>query len=159
MTTLMRYDPFREALRLRDAVDRLFEQSFVRPFWGGTLTMSIPLDVYETDQGYQVQVLLPGVKPEDVELTVQQNTLTVKGQFQPFVEEGKQVNWLVQEIGTGSFERTITFPKAIDADKIETSYEHGVLSIWVPVSETMRPKKISISTGQPKQITGEAGAR
>src|SRR6266446_2608079 len=155
MITLMRYDPFREALRVRDALEQLFAQSFVRPNWD-TNGMGVSMDVFETEQGYQVKVLLPGVKPEDIELSVQQNTLTIKGQFQPSVKPDQQVNWVVQEIGVGSFERSITFPKPIDADKIDTSFEHGVLSIWVPVSEASRPKKISITGGQPEQVTVEA---
>jgi HSP20 family protein len=159
MMTLMRYDPFREALRLRGAMEQLFAQSFVRPNGGirGMAAMGVWMDVFETEQGYQVKVLLPGVKPEDIELSVQQNTLTIKGQFQPSVKPDQRVNWLVQEIGAGSFERSITFPKPIEADKIETSYEHGVLSISVPVSEASRPKKISITGGQPKQVTVETG--
>jgi HSP20 family protein len=159
MTTLMRYDPFRDALRLRDAMEQLFAQSIVRPNWGssGTAAMGVSMDVFETEQGYQVKVLLPGVNPEDIELSVRQNTLTIKGQFQSAVKPDQQVNWLVQEIGVGSFERSITFPKSIDADKIDTSFEHGVLTISVPVSETNRPKKISITSGQPKQVTVEAG--
>src|SRR5438067_1957256 len=104
MTTLMRYDPFREALSLRDAMNRLFEESFLPSNWGATSTAAFaPMNAFETDQGYQVQVLLPGVKPEDIDLTVQQNTLTIKGQYRPFQEQGKQVNWLIQEIGSGSF--------------------------------------------------------
>jgi HSP20 family protein len=159
MTMLMRFDPFREALSLRDAMNRLFEESFVRPGWvgGATATVAAPMDVYETGQGYQVHVLLPGMKPEDLDLTVQQNTLIIRGQYKPLFEEGKQVNWLVREIGEGSFERAITFPKPIDADQIESSYEQGILTLTVPFSEVSRPKRISISGGQQKQLTVEAG--
>jgi HSP20 family protein len=159
MTTLMRYDPFREALRLRDAMEQLIAQSFVRPNGGnrGTAAMGVAMDVFETEHGYQVKVLLPGIKAEDIELSVQQNTLTIKGQFQSAVKPDRQVNWLVEEIGVGTFERSITFPKPIEADKIDTSFEQGVLSITVPVSEASRPKKISITGGQPEQMTVEAG--
>lgn len=159
MTTLMHSDPFREALSLRNAMDQLFAQSFVRPNWGSSALASqgITMDVFETEQGYQVKVLLPGVKPEDLDLSAQQNTLTIKGQFQSSVKPDQRVNWLVQEISEGSFERSITFPKPIDADKITTSYEHGVLTISVPVSEASRPKKISITGGQPKQMAVESG--
>ncbi len=159
MTTLMRYDPFREALSLRNAIDQLFAQSFVRPNWGSSSRAGrgVTMDVLETEQGYQVRVVLPGVKPEDLDLSAQQNTLTIKGQFQSSVKPDQQVNWLVQEISEGSFERSITFPKPIDADKINTSYEHGVLTISVPVSEASRPKKISITGGQSKQVPVEAG--
>jgi HSP20 family protein len=159
MTTLMRYDPFREALRLRDAMEQFFAQSFMRPNGGirGTEAKGVLIDVFETEHGYQVKVLLPGIKQEDIELSVQQNTLTIKGQFQSSVKPDRQVNWLVQEISVGTFERSITFPKPIEADKIDTSFEQGVLSISVPVSEVSRPKKINITGGQPKQMTVEAG--
>jgi HSP20 family protein len=160
MSTMMRYDPFREMLSLRKAMDQLFEQSFVRPTWGTASTqgVSVPMNVYQDEQGYHIQALLPGVNPENVELSVQQNTLTIQGQFQPATKPDQQVNWLLQEIGYGSFERSITFPQEIDVDRITTSYEQGVLTISVPISEAGRPKKISIAGAQPKQMTVEAGA-
>ncbi|HLH60566.1 MAG TPA: Hsp20/alpha crystallin family protein [Ktedonobacteraceae bacterium] len=160
MTTLMRFDPFTEVLSLRDAVNKLFEESFVRPGWFGTRTSNFaaPMDVCETEQGYQVYVLLPGINPENIDLTVQQNTLTVKGQYQPIFNEGQKVSWLLQEIGYGTFERTITFPKPVDADHIETTYENGILHLVIPFSEVSRPKKISITGSQQKQLVG-AGAR
>ena len=157
---LKRYDPFQEALSLHDAMNQLFAQSFVQPgWWNSTSSQSLaaPINVFETDSGYQVQVLLPGMNPDNIELTVQQNTLTIKGQFQPHMEQEKNVKWLVQEFGPGSFERTITFPKPFYSDEITTSYENGVLSLWLPISETSRPKKISITSGQPQSMTVEAG--
>jgi HSP20 family protein len=161
MTTIMRYDPFREALSLRNALDQLFEQSFVRPSWGssGATGAGVPMNVYETEQRYQVQALLPGVKPEDIDLSVQQNNLTIKGQFQSAVKPEQKVNWLLQEVGSGSFERSITFPKEIDVDHVTTSYEHGVLTVSVPFSQATRPKKINITSSKPEQVTVEAGAR
>src|SRR5579875_1247368 len=155
MALLTRYDPFREMISLRDAMDRLFEQSFVRPTWGvdGTSVLNAPMNVYETEQGYQVTVLIPGIKPEDINLLVEQNRLSIKGEYQTPVEEGKQANWLVREISSGSFERTITFDRPIDPDKVEAHYEHGMLTISLPVSEASLPKRISISADQPKQVT------
>src|SRR5881227_3830739 len=79
---ITRYDPFREALSLRRAMDQLFEQSFVNPsMMSGSPTMLAPMDVCETDNGYEVDVALPGVRPEDIELTVDQNTLTIRGRY------------------------------------------------------------------------------
>ena len=154
-------DPFQEALTLHDAMNQLFAQSFVRPRWtaGSSQAWAVPVDVFETEQGYQVRALLPGMQPQDIELTVQQSTLSIKGEFHPSVQEGQQVTWLMQEIGSGTFERTLTFPKPIDTEKLETSYEHGVLSILVPLTESSRPKRISItgSQHQPKMV--EAGTR
>ena len=169
MATITRYDPFREALTLRNAMDQLFAQSFVNPQWinDSQLTLT-PMDVCETDNGYEVNVALPGVKPEDIELTVQQNTLMVKGHYSyqnqhhnKHPEQGKpqqqeqHQSWLMREIGTGTFERTITFPKPINAENIQTNYENGMLFIVVPISEESRPRRINISggEGQPKKVT------
>ena len=79
---ITRYDPFREALSLRRAMDQLFEQSFVRPnMMSGAAPQLAPMDICETQNGYEVDVALPGVRPEDIELTVDQNTLTIRGRF------------------------------------------------------------------------------
>lgn len=154
-------DPFQEALTLHDAMNQLFAQSFVRPGWtaGSPQAWAVPVDVFETDQGYQVRALLPGIQPKDIDLTLQQNTLTIKGEFHPTVKEDQQVTWLMQEIGSGTFERTLTFPKPFDTNKVETSYEHGVLSILIPVSESSRPKRISITGSQQQPRLVESGVR
>ena len=153
MTTILRTDPFHEALSLRNAMNQLFEQSFVRPVWGNSGSqVQVPLmDVFETEHGYQVRVLLPGVKPEDIHLEVTESMLVLKGQFSPWVQQDHKVNWLVQEIRAGSFERSLTFPQPIAAEKITTSYEYGVLTLSVPVSEASRPKRIRV-TGSQSQL-------
>jgi len=157
MANLMRYDPFREMLSLRETANKLFERNFVFPTWDLTNSTFTPMDVVENEQGYQLKVQLPGIKPEDIDLTVRQNSLTIKGQHSETNEEKKE-NWLVKEILSGSFGRSITFDKPIDADKIDTSYENGVLTISVPYSEAGKPKKISIKKEEPKELA-EAGAR
>ena len=80
-----------------------------------------------------------------------------KGELHPSVQESQQVTWLMQEIGSGTFERTLTFPKPIDTEKLETSYENGVLSILVPLTESSRPKRISITGSQQQPMMVEAG--
>ena len=158
MVSMTRYDPIREALTLRNAMDQLFSQSVVNPNWMGTSqSMVAPMDVCETDRGYEVNIALPGVRPEDIELTARQNSLTIKGQHASTKEEKKE-NWVVKEIRSGSFGRSISFEKQIDVDKIDTSYENGVLTITVPYSEAAKPKKISIKKEEPKELS-EAGAR
>jgi HSP20 family protein len=196
---MTRDDPFREALSLRRAMDQLFEQSFVNPrSMPGSSSLMAPMDVCETDKGYEVDVALPGVRPEDIELTVDQNTLTIRGRYshqndhenqpqgqtqgqqqqnQPQAEQqngGQQTqqsqrgrtdphrqghNWLSREIIAGSFERTVTFPRPIDTNNIQTKFENGILTIQLPISEASRPKRISItgSQSQQQQIPVEAG--
>ena len=181
---ITRYDPFREALSLRRALDQLFEQSLVNPsLMLGSPSLMAPMDVYETENGYEVDVALPGVRPEDIELTVDQNTLTIRGRFshqneresqpqsqQPALQQniGQQTqqgktdrhrqghNRLSREIMHGSFERTITFPRPIDANKIQTNLQNGILTILVPFSEASRPRRISI-TGSQSQLPGSQG--
>jgi len=94
MAPLRRSDPLREALSLHEAINQLFAQSFVQPGWsqGYSPALAAPVDVFETEHGYQMRVLLPGMKPEEIELTAQQNTLTIRGRFHPSVHQDKQVN-------------------------------------------------------------------
>jgi HSP20 family protein len=161
---ISRHDPFREALSLRRAMDQLFEQSFIRP--RGMFGMMeeeaafAPMDVYETDQGYEVCMALPGVKPDDVEITAQQNMLTVKGRVSSLVEEAERKNWTMREIPTGTFRRSITFDRPVDVDKVQTCFENGILTISLAVSQAAMPKRISLSSsqeqGQPKSTQVDA---
>ena len=91
-------------------------------------------------------------------MTVSENTLTLKGPYSSSTKEDKKGNWLVQETRSGSFGRRATFARPIDAGKIDTSYENGVLKISVPFSEAALPKKISIKKEEPKELA-EAGSR
>jgi HSP20 family protein len=179
-----------------------------------------PMDVCETPNGYEVDVALPGVRPEDVEIVVDQNTVTIRGRYSYQNEHEKSAvgaqqqgqqqwqagqmpgqqqgqagqmpgqqqgqagqmpgtatqqqgrmerqtdrhrqghNWLFKEIPSGTFERTITFPRPIDVNNIQTRFENGILTILLPVSEASRPRRISLTAGgqaQPQQIPVEAG--
>ena len=156
--SISRYNPFRDSVSLRRAMDQLFEESFVHPRWlGDAEAGSAPMDVYEDDQGYHMHVSLPGVKPEDIELTVHQNTVTIKGHYSSTTQEPRQQgqgtqtqqgNWLLRERHSGSFQRSITFDRSIDTDKIETSYEHGVLTITLPISQASQPRRIQVGSGR-----------
>lgn len=202
---ISRYDPFREALSLRRAMDQLFEQSFVNPtMLPGSSAQIAPMDICETKDGYEVDVALPGVRPEDVELTIDQNTLTIRGRFsqqndhqdqtdgqsqaagqqqaqdqaaqqQGQPQQGQQQqsqqqqgtrgrhrqghNWLAREIVSGAFERSVTFPRPIDVNNIQTKFENGILTIRVPVSEASRPKRIRLAdlqSGSQGQLEGRS---
>ncbi len=189
---MSRYDPFREAMSLRRAMDQLFEQSFVNPsMMGGSQSAFAPMNVSETEQGYQVQMSLPGVKPEDIEMTLHNNTLTIRGHYHSTVDQGQdntqgqqgqqgqqsgqdvntgaagtsataqaqnaqgsqssqrsqRRNYLMREISSGSFERTVTFARPVEADQVETSYENGILTVTLPVSAASRPRRINVSSG------------
>jgi HSP20 family protein len=161
MTVVRRFTPVSEALTLHDAMNQLFAQSFVQPDWGTGRSsfLAAPVDVFEIEQTYHVHVLLPGIAPEEIELTAQGNTLTFRGHFQPSVKPEQQVTWLVQEIGSGSFERSVTFPKPIDSENIATQSTNGLLMITVPIHESNRPKRIRVTASEPKPVAVEAGRR
>lgn len=155
MTIIRRFSPLNEALTLHDAMNQLLAQSFVQPNWHPQRSASLNalVDVFEREQTYHIHVLLPGIQPENIELTVQGTTLTLRGQLQPLVKLEEQATWLVQEIGSGSFERSITLPKAIDSEHIDIHYANGLLSLNVPIHESNRPKRISVAASEPKPVS------
>jgi len=179
---ITRSDPFREALSLRRAMDQLFEQSFVQPsLFPSAPSQMASMDVCETPNGYEVDIALPGVRPEDIEVTVDLNTLTIRGRYSHQEEHQKQGaqhdggkpalqqqgkmqrhlqghNWLLREMPFGTFERTISFSRPIDTNNIQTKFESGILTILLPVSEQSRPKRLSITGGQSQQQQVAVGA-
>jgi HSP20 family protein len=148
-------DPLRDVTSLRSAMDRLMEQAIVRPgsfVTAGQQVFSPLMNVSEHGNQYLVQVMLPGVRADNVELTVRQNTLTLKGRWsEPFSgEQGKQSTWLLQEFGGGEFSRTVTLPKAINSEHVEAQFEDGILTITLPLAAHEQPRQINIksSTGK-----------
>jgi HSP20 family protein len=138
----------REMLSLREAMDKLFEESFVGPQWrslwpaegGATLAM----DVYETGDALVVTAPVPGIRPEEVEITVTGNTLTVKGETKA-EERTEQGSYLRQEVRYGSFQRTMDLPVDVQADKAEAVFENGMLTLTLPKAEQVKPKSIKIN--------------
>lgn len=145
MAYLTRYEPFRETMSLRDAMDRLFQESFVRPAAVGGRNGWVPMDVEETAEAFKMTVALPGWKPEDIHVTVQEGTVTVSGEYKPAATEG--ANFHVRERAFTSFSRTFSFPMGIAADKAEANYENGELVLTLPKAESAKPRKIQIGAG------------
>lgn len=148
--TMARWDPFRELVTMREAMDRLFEDSFFRP---GRLTGTVrevarvlPIDVYETADELVVKAALPGARPEDVDVNVTGDTLTLKGKIHSDAEkeEAGKWNWLANELWHGDFIRTLTLPIAVQADKAEAHFEDGILTLTLPKAEETKPKQIKI---------------
>lgn len=111
--SLTRWEPFREALSLREAMDRLFEESFVRPLrtrpWGTEGDLTVPVDMYETDDSLVVSAAVPGMSHEDVDISITGNTLSIQGEFKA-EEEGKRGNVYFQERHYGKFQRSVRGP-------------------------------------------------
>lgn len=147
-----RWDPFSGMVSLRDAMDRLFEQSFIRPDRAISSDLAgartLPIDLYERDNDYLLKAYVPGAKVEDIDINVDRGTVvTVKAHIlgDAEKEEAKHCRWLVNELGYGDVARSVTLPTMIDINSIEAAVENGVLSITLPKAEEAKPKQIKIT--------------
>src|SRR5205823_13167986 len=138
MANLTRFNPFNEALSLREAMDRLFEDSYISPRVAGHLGgRGVVANLYETPDNFILQIPMPGVKPEDVEITAQQDTLSLKWETKAQVPEGATVHWL--GFGDGQFQQAFTLPASINAARADTRTTDGVLTHTMPITETATP--------------------
>jgi HSP20 family protein len=152
MATITRWDPFQDVLSLREAMSQLMEESFVQPTAAQGGKNFVPaLDLSENAEGYLVEAALPGIKPEDVEITVENNVLTIKGETRQQVDD-KQRNFHRVERRFGTFQRTIGLPTTVKADAIQASLTNGVLRLEIPKAEEVKPRKISVHVGENKAI-------
>ncbi len=145
---ITRWDPFREAVTLREAMDRLFEDSYVparrqaeRQAEQREQVWRLPLDAYITAEEIVIVANMPGVKPEKVEITIEGDTLTIKGERPAPLEN---VDYVLQERTYGKFQRTLNINIPVDANKAEAKFEDGLLTLVVPKAEAVKPKTIQI---------------
>ncbi len=148
MTISRRPSPFGELLSLRQAMDRLLEDSYVRPRggWGSSVQEGGPLalDISTTTDALVVEAALPGVRPDDVEITVEDGTLTIRA-TSANEREGSEGGYLVQEIRRGEFSRSVSLPSGLEPDRAEATFENGVLTLRIPKAEQVKPRQIRIS--------------
>lgn len=148
MANITRYDPLGEMVSLRSAMDRLVEDSFVSPFSWRTITggdsVSPAIDVHETDDELVVTAALPGVNPEDVEMTITGQTLTLRGDFKAD-EAITREQYLYRERRFGSFNRTIQLPVRVQGERAEATFSDGILHLSIPKAEEVKPRQIRIT--------------
>jgi HSP20 family protein len=148
MTLLRRSDPFRDLVSLREAMNQLFEESIVRPR-GRALapraTGSLAIDMYETDEAVVVKSAMPGVDPADIDISIQGDTLTIKGETKAEKEIDEE-HYLYREHYYGAFSRSLTIPVAIEADAAEAEFDDGILTLTLPKAEELKPKAIEVKT-------------
>jgi HSP20 family protein len=146
MSNLIRWQPVREMVTLRDAMDRLFDEAFTRP-WGqtdGWHGMGVPsVDMFETDAEVVIKAALPGMKAEDVQINVTGEMLTIKGETTEKADV-KEKAYHIREQRTGGFERTISLPTAVVSDKAKAEFEDGILTVSLPKAEEVKPKTITV---------------
>lgn len=152
MATMTRWDPWTDMLSLREAMNQLMEESYVRPDATRGGTSFVPaLDVSETQDAFLVEAAVPGLKPEDLEITVENSVLTIKGETRQD-SAAKERNFHRIERRFGSFQRTIGLPKSVQADAIKATLEQGVLKLEIPKAEEIKPRKISVNVTNGKTI-------
>jgi HSP20 family protein len=148
MTLVRRSGPLGDLVSLRQAMDRLFEDSFVSPrSWSLGEEQLVPLDVFTSDDEVTVQAVLPGVRPEDVDITVEGSTLTISGDTTRSVAD-TDGSPILQEIRRGRFMRTLSLPAGMEPDKATATFEDGVLTLRIPKAEAVKPRQIRIKTNQ-----------
>src|SRR5581483_5679690 len=154
-----RWGPMSDMLSLRDAMERLFQESFVRAGHAVASATGEPilLDVADMSDHYLIRASLPGVAPDDVNVSVQGETLTIRGERKA-AETEAGANWLLRERRAGLVERTITLPGPVDVDAARASCANGVLTLTLPKAAEARPRKIRVGgAGQSTAGTGSAG--
>jgi HSP20 family protein len=148
MTNLVRWEPFRDMVSLRDAMDRLFAESFVQPRSEWVVPVraeTLAVDVYETDDAIVVKSAIPGVKPEDLDVSVTGDTLTIKGETK-VEEEVKKEHYIRRERRYGSYCRSLPIPAPVVADQAEAEFENGILTLTLPKAEETKPKVIKVKS-------------
>jgi HSP20 family protein len=140
---ISRWDPFRDLMSIQNELNRLFGRTYA----GGESTTSgswVPaLDVFETEDKFVVKVELPGLKPDEVDVSVEDSTLTIRGE-RKFYEDVSDDSFHRVERRYGAFQRSLTLPQTADAERIEAAFDRGVLTVEVPKAEQAKPKKIEI---------------
>jgi HSP20 family protein len=143
MANIIRYNPLSEVVSLREAMDRLFEDSFISPrqnMWSGRGAMA---NLYETTDGFTLQIPAPGVNPEDVEITVQQETVSLKWATKVQIPEGATVHW--NGFQSGQYQQSFSLPSPINAERVEAHYNDGILTLHLPKAEHAKARTIKVN--------------
>jgi len=143
MSNLTRWEPVREMMTLREAMDRLFDDAFTRPI-GAAVASAIPaIDLYQTDEEVVLKAALPGLKADDVQISVTGDVLSLRGEFKQ-QDETKEATYHIREQRHGVFERAVRLPVDVQTDKAKADFENGILTITLPKAEEIKPRAINI---------------
>jgi HSP20 family protein len=151
--SMMRWDPFRDLTSIQDEMNQMFDRVFGRRSSGagregGAVNWAPAVDIAERKDAYVVTAEVPGVKPEELEVTLEDGMLTIQGERR-MEEETSDRQYHRVERRYGAFRRSITLPSQVQADAIEASYSDGVLQVVVPKAESAKPKKIDVRPTRP----------
>lgn len=144
MADMMRTNAMDDILTLREAMNQLLTESFVRPRTLG-FTEQVAMDLYETEQEYVAELVVPGLKPENFEITLHENTLRVQGKTNA-EQRVENAHYHLRERRFGTFDRVVRFPTAVNGDQVQAHLNEGILTIRVPKAESAKPKRIEVNT-------------
>ena len=167
----MRWDPMREVMSLREAMDRLLEESVIRPRGSGTPGaarggQTLPIDLWETTDSLLLRAPMPGAKVDanDVDISIDNNVLTIRARLPGAADEesegkgtnerGTGVRWILREVPRGEFSRTVELPSAIDPEQARAHFGDGLLLLTLPKARAARPRQIKISSTSPTREHG-----
>lgn len=146
MTRIARWDPVRDMITMRQAMDRALDDSFARGTeTRGTGAWLLPMDAYVTEDAIVIRADVPGIAPEDLDITLEGDTLAIRGEIQRERDETRK--YVLLERPTGKFERTLTINTPIDHDKVEAAFKDGVLTLTLAKSEAVKPRQIEVKAG------------
>ncbi len=169
--SISRWDPFGELVSLREAMNNLLEESFVRPRSGGgggggaPAPAGLALDIHETPEAFVVTASVPGARPEDVDITVLGDALRISGQQRDERQEQGQGNrWILRERRFGAFERLVRLPTTVQSGAAQAEFKDGVLTITLPKAEEAKPRSIPVratqsESAQPRSIDVTSGGQ
>jgi HSP20 family protein len=144
MTKITRWEPFREMRRMHDMLDQLMDRSLTDyPDLAGEKFGFLPLDVYQTEENVIVKASAPGLKPDDLNISITGDTLTIQGETSEEKEE-KGAQYHLKERRSSSFSRSITLPTMVKAEEASAEFENGVLTLTLPKAEEVKPKTITV---------------
>jgi HSP20 family protein len=139
-----------------DEMDRMFEEPFFGRRGDGQQNWGLPLDVSEREDGYVVRASIPGIDPEELDISISDNVLTIRGEMKHEADQQNE-RYVLRERRMGSFTRSVSFPMAIDSDRAEAGCDNGVLTLRLPKAETARPRRIGIGGRSGRQtIEGQS---
>lgn len=143
--TLIRWNPFQDLVSIQDEMNRMFDSYFARKPGGGEMMIWNPVvDISETEEEITVAAEVPGIRKEDIKITIQDNVLTLSGEKHQEKEE-KHKQYHRVERSFGSFQRSFSLPSSVSADKVKAKYKDGILVVVLPKSEESKPKEIQVS--------------
>jgi HSP20 family protein len=145
--TITRFTPMTDFVSLREAMDRLFEDSFIRPTTLNGMPagqIAVPVDLWETNDAYHLRADLPGLTAEQIDINATADTIAIAGELKGAADVAND-GWLRQERRAGKFQRSFTLPVQIDPAKVTATFEHGVLELVVPKSDQVKPRTIKVN--------------